>query len=68
MADALYQLFALIDTIPMEYTKICNIIQHNVANTDGFSALYEIMEHIYPKLNADAKLIALLSINCTEIL
>ncbi len=67
MADALYQLLALTDTVSMEHTEVCNIIHRHASNTDGYSALYEIMERIHPILNADAKLSAPLSINCTDI-
>lgn len=67
MADSLYQLLALPDTIPLEHTEIRNIIHRHASNTDGYSALYEIMERIHPILNPDAKLSAPLSINCTDI-
>jgi hypothetical protein len=46
---------------------VCNIIQRYANNTDGYVALYEIMERIHPLLNPDAKLQAPLSINCTDI-
>jgi hypothetical protein len=67
MADALYQLLALIDTTPMEHTEVWNIIQRHANTTDGYAALYEIMERIHPLLNPDAKLQAPMSINCTDI-
>ncbi len=67
MADALYQLLALTDTISMEHAEVRNIIHRHASNTDGYSALYEIMERIHRLLNPDAKLSAPLSINCTDI-
>jgi hypothetical protein len=67
MADALYQLLILPDTVPPEYTDIRNILNRHASNTDGYASLYEIMERIHPLLNADAKLNAPLSINCTDI-
>lgn len=65
MADPLYQLLALHDTVGAEHTEVQNIIQRYAGNTDGYAALYEIMERIHPLLNPDAKLQAPLSINCT---
>lgn len=67
MADALYQLLALTETIPVEHTGIHNIVHHHAANTDGYSALYDIMERIHPLLNTDAKLSTPMSINCSDI-
>jgi hypothetical protein len=67
MADALYQLLILTDTIPTEYTELRNILHRHASNTDGYSSLYEIMERIHPLLNANAKLNPPLSINCTDI-
>jgi phage FluMu protein Com len=67
MADALYQLLILTDTITTEYTELRNILHRHASNTDGYSSLYEITERIHPLLNADAKLNAPLSINCTDI-
>lgn len=67
MADALYQLLALTHTVPTEYTDIRNIIHRHASNTDGYSALYEILERIHPSLNPDAKLNPPMSINCTDI-
>jgi hypothetical protein len=67
MANALYQLLILTDTIPSEYTDIRNILHRQASNTDGYSSLYEIMECIHLLLNADAKLNAPLSIKCTDI-
>lgn len=64
MADALYQLLALTATVS---TEIRNIIHRHASKTDGYSALYEIVERIHPLLNADAKLPIPLSINCTDI-
>jgi len=67
MANALYQLLALTDTIPSKYTDIRNIIHRHATNTDGYSTLYEITECNHPLLNADAKLSLPLSSNCTDI-
>jgi hypothetical protein len=67
MATALYQLLNLSDTIPHEHTEVRNIIQRHAFNTDGYSALYEIMAQIHPLLNPDAKLQPPQSINCTDI-
>ncbi len=67
MADALYQLLILTDTIPTEYTELRNILHPHASNTDGYSSLYKIMERIHPLLNADAKLNPPLSIKCTDI-
>jgi hypothetical protein len=44
MADALYQLLQLPDTIPMEHTEAQNIINRHASNTDSYSACYKIME------------------------
>jgi len=67
MADPLYQLLALSDTVSAEHTEVRNIIQRHATHTDGYAALYEIMERIHPLLNPDAKLQTPLSINCTDI-
>ena len=67
MADALYQLLALIDTVGTEHTEVRNILQRYATHTNGYAALYEIMERIHPALNPDAKLTAPLSINCHDI-
>jgi len=67
MADALYQLLQLPDTIPMEHTEVRNILNRHASTTDGFSALYEIMERIHPHLNPDAKLSPPQSTNCSDI-
>lgn len=67
MADALYQLLQHTDTVPTEHTKVRNIINRHASNTDGYSALYEIMERIHPRLNPDAKLSPPQSANCSDI-
>jgi len=67
MADALYQLLQLPDTIPSEHTEVRNILNRHASTTDGYSALYEIMERIHPHLNPDAKLSPPLSVNCSDI-
>jgi hypothetical protein len=67
MADALYQLLQLPDTVPLEHTEVRNIINRHAAKTDGYSALYEIMERIHPHLNPDAKLSPPQSTNCSNI-
>jgi len=67
MADALYQLLQLPEIIPLEHTEVRNILHHHASNTDGYSALYEIMERIHPHLNPDAKLSPPQSINCSDI-
>jgi len=67
MADALYQLLQLPDTMPMEHTEVRNIINCHASNTNGYSALYEIMERIHPHLNPDAKLNPPQSVNYSDI-
>jgi hypothetical protein len=67
MADALYQLLQLPDTIPMEHTEVRNIINRHASNTDGYRALYKIMERIHPHLNPDAKLSPPHITNCSDI-
>lgn len=67
MANALYQLLALQDTVPPEHTEIRNIINRYSKNTDGYSALYEIMERTHPLLNPDAKLHPPSSTDCSDI-
>jgi hypothetical protein len=56
MANALYQLLVLPDTIPYEYTELRNILHRNATTSDGYVTLYDIMEQIHPVLNQDAKL------------
>lgn len=58
MAHTLYQLLALIDTVGPEHTEVRNILQRYDTHTNGYAALYEIMERIYLALNPDAKLTA----------
>jgi hypothetical protein len=36
MADALYQLLAITDTVSLEHTEVRNIIQCHATNTDGY--------------------------------
>jgi hypothetical protein len=67
MGDALYQLLCLTETVPTEHTEVQNIIHRHASNTNGYSALYEIMECIHPLLNPEAQLSAPQSINCTDI-
>lgn len=67
MADAFYQLLQLPETIPSEHTEVRNILNRHASTTDGYSALYEIMERIHRHLNPDAKLSPPLSVNCLDI-
>jgi hypothetical protein len=46
MANALYQLLVLLDTMYYEHTEIQNIIHRNATVSDGYTTLYEIMEQI----------------------
>ncbi len=67
MANALYQLLVLPDTVAYEYTEIRNILHHNATTSDGYATLYKIMEQIHPVLNQDAKLRQPSSATCTDI-
>lgn len=53
--------------IPPEHTEIRNIINRHSTNTNGYSALHDIMECIHPLQNPDATLHPSLSADCMDI-
>lgn len=67
MANSLYQLLALPETVSSDHTEVRNIIHRHSGNTDGYSTLYGIMERIHPLLNPDAKLETPDTTNCSDI-
>ncbi len=54
MKNTLYHFLAQKSILSYEHTDLRNIINHHALTTDGYQALYEIMERIHPSLDPNA--------------
>ena len=48
MSMALFQLLYQDDTVPEDCIDVCNIVKPQASDTNGYTALHDIMERIHP--------------------
>lgn len=57
MKCTLYHFLAQRSTISIDQSDLRNIINRQALTTDGYRALYDIMQRVHPALNSDAKFV-----------